>query len=54
MKNIAEKYEKSPAQIALSFIIQQGIVVIPKSINEKRVEENFKVDTYSLTSKIRE
>lgn len=40
---VAEKHGKSAAQIALRFIVQSGIVVIPKSINEKRIEENFKV-----------
>lgn len=41
---VAEKYGKSPAQIALRFIVQSGIVVIPKSINEKRIVENFQVN----------
>lgn len=45
---IGEKYKKSPAQIALQFLIQQGIVVIPKSVNEKRVEENFKVLDFKI------
>lgn len=45
---IAEKYGKSPAQIALQFIVQQGIVIIPKSVNEKRVAENFKILDFKI------
>lgn len=43
VKRIAEKHEKSTAQIALRFIVQQGIAVIPKSTNATRIAENFKV-----------
>lgn len=38
---IAEKYEKTPAQILLKHIIQKGVAAIPKSTNPSRIKENF-------------
>lgn len=48
MKEIAEKYGKSVAQIALRFLIQSGIVVIPKSTHKERMIENFSVFDFAL------
>lgn len=48
LKKIAAKYNKSVAQIALRFLIEQGIVVIPKSTNENRLKENLAVFDFSL------
>ncbi|ESP01475.1 hypothetical protein LOTGIDRAFT_176450, partial [Lottia gigantea] len=41
LKDIASKKNKTPAQVALRFLIQQGIGVLPKSVNAKRIPENF-------------
>uniref|UniRef100_A0AC35U733 Aldo_ket_red domain-containing protein n=1 Tax=Rhabditophanes sp. KR3021 TaxID=114890 RepID=A0AC35U733_9BILA len=41
---IASKYGKTPAQIALAFLIHEGIPVIPKSVTATRIEENMNVD----------
>ena len=41
IKNLAEKYDKSPAQVILRWQIEQGIGIIPKSANPDRVQENF-------------
>jgi len=38
---IARKYRKSVAQVALRFLLQQGIIVIPKSTHIERMKENF-------------
>lgn len=43
VKAIAEKKGKSTAQILLRFLTQEGIVVIPKSVNASRIKENFNV-----------
>ncbi|GAA2814624.1 aldo/keto reductase [Saccharopolyspora taberi] len=46
--SLAEKYGKSPAQIALRWSIQQGNVVIPKSVTPSRVRENIEVFDFEL------
>lgn len=46
---IAQSYGKSAAQIVLRFLLQQGIVCIPKSVHKKRIEENIQVFDFTLT-----
>ena len=45
---IAEKYNKSVAQITLQWNIQRGVVVIPKSVRSERIKENFDIWNFSL------
>lgn len=45
---IAKQLERSPAQILLRWGLQQGYVVLPKSVNRARIEENAKVFDFSL------
>lgn len=40
---VAEKLGKTPAQVALRWGLQMGHSVLPKSTNEKRINENFDV-----------
>ena len=49
LKEIGAKYAKSPAQVALRFLLQNGVVVIPKSVHENRMQENFNVFDFMLT-----
>jgi len=48
---IAERYNKSPAQILLRWVTQRGICVIPKSSNEKRLKENFDILDFDLNDR---
>lgn len=49
LTEIGNKYGKTAAQIALRWNIQRGVVVIPKSIHEDRIRQNFDVFDFSLT-----
>lgn len=49
--SIGKQYEKSSAQVALRFLLQQGIPVIPKSIHKERMQENFNICDFELTAK---
>ncbi len=49
LKTIGEKYGKSVAQTALRFLIQRGVIVIPKSTRKERMIENFNVFNFALT-----
>ncbi|XP_036615478.1 prostaglandin-E(2) 9-reductase-like isoform X2 [Trichosurus vulpecula] len=46
---IAKKHNRSPAQVALRYQIQRGVVVLAKSFNEKRIKENLQVFDFQLT-----
>lgn len=45
---IAAKYNKSIPQVILRWLVQQGIVIIPKSSNKDRLKENISVFDFSL------
>lgn len=47
---IAEKYKKTPAQIALRYVYQQGAAVIPKSVTKSRIKENMEIFDFELTT----
>ncbi|MBO5523398.1 MAG: aldo/keto reductase [Roseburia sp.] len=49
LKEIGEKYKKTTAQVALRFLLQSNVVVIPKSTHRNRMEENFNVFDFVLS-----
>lgn len=49
LTEIGNKYGKSPAQVALRWNIQRGVVVIPKSVHEDRMKQNFDVFDFALS-----
>ena len=48
LTEIGQKYGKSVAQVALRFLTQEGVVVIPKSTHKNRMEENFNIFDFEL------
>ena len=48
--SIANKHNRSVAQIILRWLTQRGIVVIPKSVRKERMEENFNIFDFELTT----
>ena len=46
---IGEKYGKTAPQIALKYLLQRGIVIIPKSSHKERIQQNFDLFDFSLT-----
>lgn len=45
---IARKHGKTPAQVILRWNVQQGVMVIPKSVHRARMEENLDIWDFSL------
>ena len=48
LTEIGQKYGKSSAQVALRFLIQSDVVVIPKSVHKERMEQNIDVFDFTL------
>lgn len=48
LATIAEKYNKSVAQVILRWLTQRGVVAIPKSVRKERILENFDIFNFEL------
>lgn len=48
VQKISTEYKKSPAQILLRYLLQIGVVVIPKSSSLERVKTNIDLFNFSL------
>lgn len=47
---IGRAHGKTPGQVTLRWIIQQGIIAIPRTSNPKRIEENFDILDFDLSA----
>lgn len=48
LESISRKVGRSPAQVVLRWHIQRGLVVIPKSTHQERIEQNAQVFDFAL------
>lgn len=49
LKAIGMKYNKSSAQVALRYLLQSDVVVIPKTVKKERMEQNIDVFDFVLS-----
>ena len=49
LAEIGRKYGKSVAQVALRYLLQRSVVLIPKSAHKERMEQNMDIFNFSLT-----
>lgn len=49
MKEIADKYNKSTAQVAIRYSLQSGYIPLPKSVNKDRIRDNADVYDFELS-----
>jgi 2,5-diketo-D-gluconate reductase A len=49
LRSVAGPHRKTVAQVILRWLIQRGIVAIPKSVRKERIIENFDVFDFELT-----
>ncbi|GGI15222.1 aldo/keto reductase [Gottfriedia solisilvae] len=50
ISELAEKHGKTPAQVVLRWHLQRDVIAIPKSITPSRIQENFDVFNFELSS----
>jgi 2,5-diketo-D-gluconate reductase A len=50
LRAIAEEHGRTVAQVIVRWLTQRGVIAIPKSVRRERMEENFEVFDFELTS----
>lgn len=49
VEDVGKKYNKTPAQVVLRYLVQLGAIPIPKSSNEMRIKQNIDIFDFDLT-----
>ncbi|MBD5281457.1 MAG: aldo/keto reductase [Bacteroides sp.] len=49
LESIGKKYGKSEAQVALRWLTQRGVIIIPKSVHIERMEQNLNILDFTLS-----
>lgn len=49
LENIGKKYGKSVAQVALRWLIQRDVIIIPKSVHVERMQQNMDIFDFDLS-----
>ncbi|MEO1485351.1 MAG: aldo/keto reductase [Bacteroidota bacterium] len=49
LAEIGNKYDKSPVQVSLRWLVQRGVAVIPKSVTPNRIKENINIFDFELS-----
>ena len=47
--SVADKYGRSVAQLCVRWVLQNGVLPLPKSITPSRIEENLDVDGFTIS-----
>lgn len=50
LRQIAAKYNKTPAQIVLKYQVQRENITIPKSVTKSRIQENLNIFDFTLSA----
>ncbi len=50
LTELSKKYQKSPAQICIRWVLQHGLIPLPKSANPVRMRENLRVFDFELSA----
>lgn len=48
LQDVAKKHQKTAGQVALKYLYDRDIIIIPKSSNPKRIEENLAIEDFTL------
>ncbi len=51
LSDIGTAYGKTPAQVVLCWLIQEGVIAIPKSVHRERIEQNYRINDFRLSEK---
>ena len=49
LSRIGQRYGKSTAQVALRWLLQRDVIIIPKSTHAERMQENMRIFDFELT-----